>query len=1723
MKKNLLLILLFVLTSHATFAQLATWDFTGQNTGVATSSATFTNPGLAATPVLSRGATAAASSANNSFRTTGFGNNGVALINTDYFQFSLKPGSGKKFALTTINANFAGTASFYANTGVTSQFAYSLDGTTFTMIGSPTVSSSLSISIPLSAIGDLQNITENTTVTFRYFASGQTGTGGWGFNSSAPGVNGLAILGTVAIDQNSTNAALITNPLALAFGTISANTNSTAQNFVINGGSLPSGIDVNATAPFSISKDNTSFTNILNYSLADVAANPTVYVRFSPTSGAVSNSTVDITTTTASAASASVKVSGTGSMIDVTAPINTATFPKTANTAATAIDLLTNIDEAGTSYYVLIPATGTAPTTAAQIMAGTDGNGIAAFKSGSMANTANTNAVANITGLTALTNYNIYVVAKDAAGTPNVQSTFTTLSFTTTSISLPPANHLVISEVYGGGGNAGSVYKNDFIELYNPTDVDVALTGWSVQYTSATGTGNWISTALTGSIPARGFYLIQGSSGGSGISDLPTPDLTNLSIALSATAAKVILSNSTTILSGASPVLNVIDKIGIGASATGYETSPAPAYSATKSIERKASSTSTVSSLAAGGSEEFDGNGLDTDNNSTNFIVTTPNPQNSSIKEPVGAAHVVISEVFGGGGNSGALYINDFIELYNPTLVPVDLTGWSVQYASATGTGSWQVTPLSGTIAPKSFYLIQEAAGANGTLALPIPDKIGTLLMAGGAGKVLLANVTTAQTGVLPTGSAIVDLVGYGSTALGFEGTAPAPTPSATLSVERKANAAATAASMDVNGEDELNGNGHDSDDNSLDFVSRTANPQNSSSLEPQVKTGPYIVTSPKSLAFKNQAVNSTSAPKTYVISSGNVTDPLTVTTSAPFSISKDNVTYTTSLNYTVADLASNQFVYVKFNPTVLGNNAGSIAHVSTGATTTNITLSGPGVDPAQTSFNFENCVTVGSPALADGFYQYSVTGAQTWGCTTTFGHKAGDATNLASEGNALQMNGYASGNNPNEDWLISPELNLSSMTYAVLSYWTRSAFDGAKLQLKVSTNYSGIGNPNLATWTTIEGKFPEPNSDIWTKSDFIDLTAYKAQPVYVAFVYTSTSTAASRWTVDDFEVTNSSTAPPVDISVSTAGVAFNYQTAGSTSAEKSFTFSAGNLTGDVTLTAPTNFTISNSSNGTFGTALTYTQATTNNTIPVVYAKFSPTVTNTAYTGDVTISTPGAANKTVTLSGNSYERTNTLEVVNWNIEWFGSPAQAPNNDAQQAQNVKTVVNNINADIYGFAEVVDTTLFRNTVLPAGYNVIFSEYGSYANDKVDPAYPLTQKLAFMYRTDLIKPIQSYGVFRDVYYADSLANKFAGSPYKNWSSGRFPFLMEAQVLVNGAQETVYFIEIHAKANTGDVNAQNDSYDRRRAGNIQLKNWIDANLPNKKVIILGDFNDVLNSNKTIAPKPSGTPSSYIDFINDPARYVPVTLPLSLAGERSTAGFNTVIDNVIITNALNSNYISNTAEVMDEVASLVTSYTSTTTDHYPIQTRYYFPPAVLPIELSSFTATAMGSYVSLRWTTASETNNNYFTVERSTDGKNFVALKQVKGAGTSTSILNYNSIDENPVQGVNYYRIKQTDFDGNSTFSAPRAVSILSAKANVLSIYPNPASDKITLSLATAPTSANLIISGVDGRIIFNENGSIASLNEKLNAKLAGFTFGVYIVKLTADGQVYKSKFIKQ
>jgi uncharacterized protein len=212
---------------------------------------------------------------------------------------------------------------------------------------------------------------------------------------------------------------------------------------------------------------------------------------------------------------------------------------------------------------------------------------------------------------------------------------------------------------------------------------------------------------------------------------------------------------------------------------------------------------------------------------------------------PAGAgAQVVISQVFGGGGNSGAPYTHDFVEIFNRGHTSVDITGWSLQFGAATGTttlgsSASLFTLLSGILQPGQFMLIRGASGGTAGLPLPTPDVIDPTppSIAATSGKVALVRHSSPLGTTCPTSAsftaAVADFAGFGTSNC-WEGFAAAPAASNTRAVMR------------------ADGGCADTNDNATDFVAAVPLARNGSSpLQPcPVALPPAIVPEPRTLAL---------------------------------------------------------------------------------------------------------------------------------------------------------------------------------------------------------------------------------------------------------------------------------------------------------------------------------------------------------------------------------------------------------------------------------------------------------------------------------------------------------------------------------------------------------------------------------------------------------------------------------------------------------------------------------------------------------------------------------------------------------------------------------------------------------------------------------------------------------------------------------------------------------
>jgi len=192
---------------------------------------------------------------------------------------------------------------------------------------------------------------------------------------------------------------------------------------------------------------------------------------------------------------------------------------------------------------------------------------------------------------------------------------------------------------------------------------------------------------------------------------------------------------------------------------------------------------------------------------------------------------------------------------------------------------------------------------------------------------------------------------------------------------------------------------------------------------------------------------------------------------------------------------------------------------------------------------------------------------------------------------------------------------------------------------------------------------------------------------------------------------------------------------------------------------------------------------------------------------------------------------------------------------------------------------------NSVYGAGrYNYVICKYGSHTNPFEVDAGPLSeaQKEAFVYKTSVISPVGTPEalITNGVNTAADLTNP----AYNYFASGRYPYMMNANVTLGGVTKPIRFVLLHAKANTSPTTA---SYTRRKAGADTLNYTLNNLYPNDNIVLLGDFNDDLDQSITAG----FTVSSYSTFNADAADFFSPTLALSLAGKRSTVNYDAIID----------------------------------------------------------------------------------------------------------------------------------------------------------------------------------------------------------------------------------------
>ena len=265
------------------------------------------------------------------------------------------------------------------------------------------------------------------------------------------------------------------------------------------------------------------------------------------------------------------------------------------------------------------------------------------------------------------------------------------------------------------------------------------------------------------------------------------------------------------------------------------------------------------------------------------FVVNVTNATGAGVSDGTGlgtiqnddVANLVISQIYGGGGNTGASLSNDFVEIFNrgTTAISFAATRYSVQYAGATaGFGSSKVDLTSGAIAPGQYFLVRLSSGGSNSLPLPTPDAIGSINLASAVGKVALVAGTSPLSGSgCPLVSSVADFVGYGTTADCFEGAGRAAAPGNTTAALRKA------------------GGCTDTNDNAVDFLAAAPGPRNTASTENDCNAPPDVTIDNVTIAEGNAG----SVVATFTVSLSKPAPPGGVS----FDVGTQNDTATTADN----------------------------------------------------------------------------------------------------------------------------------------------------------------------------------------------------------------------------------------------------------------------------------------------------------------------------------------------------------------------------------------------------------------------------------------------------------------------------------------------------------------------------------------------------------------------------------------------------------------------------------------------------------------------------------------------------------------------------------------------------------------------------------------------------------------------------------------------------------
>ncbi len=657
------------------------------------------------------------------------------------------------------------------------------------------------------------------------------------------------------------------------------------------------------------------------------------------------------------------------------------------------------------------------------------------------------------------------------------------------------------------------------------------------------------------------------------------------------------------------------------------------------------------------------------------------------------------------------------------------------------------------------------------------------------------------------------------------------------------------------------------------------------------------------------------SSVQTFTVSANSLTENVSITSPQHFQISKDGTNYSSSLALTVADgTIAETTISVKFVPesAVSAKVTGNLK-ITSGENSKSMAVSGTEGDPALVPLAF----------LHEDFETDT---HSNWILKSEIGDRNWAITEFSSN-KYMQMSAYKATGKV-VSWLISPELDLDAYNNEKLTFKTKNGyFKGLALEVLISTDYDG-GDVSAATWQKLDAAIDERNNTAYgadfVESGDIDLSAYEGT-AYIAFKYTGDgSSVTTTYQVDDVVVEGNKI--PLTGSLGSnliADLEFPFTEVGAVSEPMLYELNFDKIEGDISIQASDNYEIS-LDGSTYESQLSIDQSEVSPVLITV--RFAPktavingsagTITHKAKAAESLVVAVSSLASTEIADALTLGRDKTLDIVSWNVEWFGSPTMSKHASSfdEQLTAVSEKIIELDADIYAIQELVSDNVNGDFLQPlveklnvlAGEDLYAASMGArYSHDDSAPStdYP-AQRICYIYNQTTVSNLGDFSMFSDLYPDTSTASidGYTGDASSFWASGRLPYLFEAEVFIDGMKENIKLVNIHAKC-------CQDSHSRKLADAKFLMNELNTNYSNDNLVILGDYNDYLEGSMT-----SGASSPYASWFETKDYFDHVITS------------STNIDHITISNELYDEYQVLTNNTSEENVSI--------SDHHPILLR---------------------------------------------------------------------------------------------------------------------------------------------------------------------------------------------